>query len=102
MSKNHASLGKLDLASESAYSAVMSSSIFDLDLPVGWECYVTLTQNADDAFVGKAELRQGGEARCVFVIAQQESRETARARLQFRVNHFIQEWESRLASEHSN
>lgn len=80
----------------------MSSSVLDLDLPAGWKCYVTLTQNAEGAFFGKAELRQGGEARCVFVIAQQHSREAARVRLQCRVDHFIQEWEARLASEHGS
>ena len=72
----------------------------DLDLPVGWHCDVVLAQNADGAVSGKAELRQGRETLCVFVIALQGSREAAQARLQFRADQFIQEWEARAASEH--
>ncbi|WP_143072686.1 MULTISPECIES: hypothetical protein [unclassified Variovorax] len=71
----------------------------DLDLPAGWHCDVVLTQNFEGAVSGKAELRQGREARCVFVIAQQGSREAAQARLQFRIDHFVREWEARVASE---
>lgn len=86
-------------ASESAYAAAMASSALTINLPAGWQCDVALTQNADGAFFGKAELRQGREARCVFVIAQQPSREAARARLQLRAGHLIQEWEARATSE---
>lgn len=69
------------------------------DLPRGWKCTVELTENVEGAVSGKAELRQDGESRCIFVISQQASRETAYARLQFRADHFIQEWEARSSSE---
>lgn len=91
---------KLATTSLKAYPAAMPLPGLDLDLPVGWHCDVVLTQNSDGVVSGKAELRRGRETLCVFVIALQGSREAAQARLQFRANHFIQEWEARVASEH--
>jgi hypothetical protein len=77
----------------------MADELPDLGLPHGWTCWPELKQNAEGAFMGKAELRQGSASRCVFVIAQQPTREAALARLKLRADHFIEEWEIRTARE---
>lgn len=45
--------------------------------------------------MGRAELQQGRERRCVFVLTQQPSREVAFERVKVRADHFIQEWRMR-------
>uniref|UniRef100_UPI000D37E1C0 hypothetical protein n=1 Tax=unclassified Variovorax TaxID=663243 RepID=UPI000D37E1C0 len=67
----------------------------DFDLPEGWTCWVELTQAPEGTFGGKAELRQGRVQRCVFVLAQQPTREAALERVKFRARHFVDEWASR-------
>lgn len=67
----------------------------DLDLPDGWTCWLELNQNNEGTCYGKAELRQGRETRCVFVLAQQSTRQAVLERLQFRADHFIDEWHGR-------
>lgn len=70
----------------------MTQELPDFDLPEGWTCWVDLTQAPEGTYTGKAELRQGREQRCVFVLAQQPSREAALERVRFRAKYFVDEW----------
>lgn len=79
----------------------MTTDVPGLDLLPGWQCSIELKQNAEGAYFGKAELRQGSEVRCVFVLARQASREAVFARLKVRAHYFIQEWEARAATSQS-
>ena len=71
------------------------SKIPDFDLPEGWTCWVDLKEAPEGTYTGKAELRQGREQRCVFVLAQQPSREAALERVRFRAKFFVDEWVTR-------
>ena len=70
----------------------------DLGLPDGWVCKVELKEDAEGRFSGKAELRQGHDARCVFVLAQQLTRDAVLERLKVRTDQFIAEWQTRRPS----
>jgi hypothetical protein len=73
----------------------MSQETTDFELPEGWTCWVDLEQAPEGTFAGKAELRQGRVQRCVFVLAQQPSREAALERVKFRARYFVDEWMTR-------
>lgn len=69
-----------------------------LNLPTGWTCWLEL-KNDDGMCSGKAELREGRETRCVLVLAQKPTREEVLSRLQQRADHFIEEWQARIATD---
>lgn len=69
-----------------------------LNLPAGWTCWLEL-KNDDGMCSGKAELREGRETRCVLVLAQKPTREEVLSRLQQRADHFIEEWQPRIATD---
>jgi hypothetical protein len=77
----------------------MTTSLIDLDLPEGWSCSVELQQTPEGAYVGKAALRQGHTQRCVLVIAQQLTQEAAITRMKYQAGQFIEDWNSRPASQ---
>lgn len=76
----------------------VSKEVPDLDLPPGWSCWLELKDD-EGACSGKAELREGRETRCVFVLAQTPTREEVLSRLQLRADHFINEWRARIAAD---
>lgn len=80
----------------------MSTDDPDLGLPATWQCGLQLKRNAEGTYAGKAELRHGREIVCVFVIAQQPTKEAALSRLKFRAEHFISEWETRKTIKDNN
>lgn len=73
----------------------MAHKFSDFDLPEGWTCQVDLKKAPEGTYAGKAELRQGRVQRCVFVLAQQPSREAALERVRFRARFFVDEWMTR-------
>ncbi|EJL71925.1 hypothetical protein ACCC97_18840 [Variovorax sp. Varisp85] len=73
----------------------MTHEFSDFDLPEGWTCQVDLKKAPEGTYAGKAELRQGRVQRCVFVLAQQPSREAALERVRFRARFFVDEWMTR-------
>lgn len=73
----------------------MSNKVPEFDLPDGWSCRVELKSDTEGTFGGKAELLQGRTTRCVLVLAQQPTRETALDRMRARAGAFIAEWETR-------
>jgi hypothetical protein len=77
----------------------MSEELLDLNLPVGWTCWLELTSSADGAFSGKAELRHDRETRCVFLLAQKSSRAEVLKRLQLRADEFFDEWQARISGD---
>lgn len=70
----------------------MTHKLPDFDLPEGWTCSMDLKEAPEGTYAGKAELRQGRVQRCVFVVAQQPSREAALERVRFRARYFVDEW----------
>lgn len=73
----------------------MATNYEDFDLPEGWSCRVELKQELEGTFGGRAELWWGHTQRCVFVLAEQPSREIALVRMKARIDQFIQEWNTR-------
>jgi hypothetical protein len=70
----------------------MNGNIPEFGLPDGWTGSVELQKSADGCFAGKAELREGRDARCVFVLTQQPTREAAYARAKVHAEQFVAEW----------
>jgi len=73
----------------------MSDEIPKIELPQGWDCRVELKPDSDGALAATAQLLQGREVRCVFVLAKQPSRDAALQRIAERADKFISEWKVR-------
>ena len=71
-----------------------------LGLADGWTCWIEVQRGEEGFYAGRADLRQDGTHRCVFVLARQPTPEAALARAKFRADHFIQEWATRTAASH--
>lgn len=70
----------------------MQATPLAIELPGNWTGSFDVQRTPSGTYVGIAKLRLGGIPRCVLVITQQLSGDSAFERAKLRAKHFVDEW----------